>query len=353
MGICLRMESVLEKNKNDLKDTSVSRPASSDAAGYQLVATLVDAINGHDDFALDPSKSFQVKNSNVSRKPITTDINEVVVNKVKITEAQEIVFKDTEAHSYSTRGKISYEPGAEVPGVSAEASTAYLQDTRKVEAERLTYLRKTIRNQNRYFFEVKNHEEFYQMGRSFHDDFKAGQKFFLFSHVFAGEAQQKTILGVASFLQYFDNVRVLVISSNLDQPFFKKILHNVESEELRISSKELKTARFSFHQGMTFVDGDSLMTRRASDSLSFEQIIEQLYNLFDCILFDLPNVKDDKAFMDFYFHVYKKADSVSLVFAKNASTFKEVSSTLHHFNSYNIKIKGALMAKEPGATSEK
>lgn len=345
------MNPVLDKTKKDLQKKNPSMDSQTSSANYHLVSTLVDALNDHDDFEIDKTKSFHLNNSKVSRKPITTDISEVVVNKVKITEAQEIVFRDQDDNSYSVKGQIAYDDVD--PAVPAEESMAFLQDTTKVEAERKTYLRKTIRKQNKYFFEVKNHEEFYQMGKSFHEDYKAGQKFFLFSNVFAEADQQKTILGVASFLQYFDNVRVLVISSKLDQSFFKKVLTSVEKEELRISSRKLKTAQFYFHQGMTFVDGDSLMTKKASDEMSFEQIIGQLYQLFDCILFDLPNVKDDKAYMDFYFQVYKKADSVSLVFAKNTSTFKEVSSSLHHFNSYNIRIKGALMAHEPGDNSEK
>lgn len=321
---------------------------------YDLVTSLVDALNERDDFEIDHKKSFKVEETKVSKTPITTEINEVVVNKLKITQAQEIVFKDQDQRSISAKGEINYEGKEALEHLeSGPYPQAYIQDVRRVEAERLTYFKKSIREQNKYFFKVKNHDEFYQMGRSFHEDYKAGQKFFLFSHLAAGFEQQQSILGVASFLQYFDKVNVLIISSNLDQDFFKGILQNVEGEKLRITPKETNTGYFLFHEGMTFLDANSIKTKNAGDLLNYEQVISNLHNLFDCILYDLPDVMGNKPYLDFYFPIYKTADSVSLVFAKNSSTFKGVSEVIHHFNSYNVRIKGALMAQGPGVKSER
>ncbi len=351
----MRTVSVIEKSVDRLgQERREKRSSDHDVESYKLLSSVVNALDEGSDFIVDQKESFQKETKKISKIPSTTQINEVVVNKLKITEAREIIFKDQDQNTYSTWGQIGYEDdAAAASNPHPKQADAFVQDTQKIEAEKLTYLRKTIRDQNKYFFKVKNHNEFYQVGKSFQEDYQKGQKFFLFANLGARADQQRTILGIASFFQYFEQMKVLIISSQLNSSFFHNILKDAPMEKLCISTKHTNTAQFIFHNEMTFLDAHSLKEQKATNTLNYEGVFDYLHHLFDCILYDLPDVSKDKDHLDFYFPIYKRADSVSLIFLKNSSSFTGVESMMKQFQSYGVRIKGALLAEQKGVKSEK
>ncbi len=301
-----------------------------------------------DSFALKPSEYFQIADSTTVPLPKSNQVNEVTVNKIRITESLKIIFKDQDQHLNSANDPFKFDHSHAPSLTSTNLENAYLEETTKVEAESVTYVRKPKSNRSKYFFQVKNHEEFYQVGKSFQEDYRKGQKFFLFANLNTPENQQKTILGIASFFQYFEQKKVLIISSQLDNSFFHSILKDAEIKELLLSNKSGPTAQFIFHNELTFLDAQSFKGNKLTSTLDYDEIFNDLNELFDCILFDLPDTLNGKNNLDLYFPIYKRADSVSFVLLRDGTSLKGMDAITQQFKSYDVKIKGAILAKQKG-----
>ena len=70
---------------------------------------------------------------------------------------------------------------------------------------------------NRYFYKVSNHHELYKIGASFYADYTDGMKSFAISSTGYPQSQQNSILGLASFFDHKDDLRIAIISDNLKE----------------------------------------------------------------------------------------------------------------------------------------
>jgi hypothetical protein len=303
------------------------------------IDAVINSLGANENFILENSQSFSVENKTRKPLPNTVQINEVYVDKVKVTEGRQIVFRTFDDTEYRTQASsASYHSREDL------SSIPYIEESKKIEGERLTYAKKELRHRNKFFFEAKNHDEFHEVGSSYYTDFKHGERTFLFANLDSEVSQQKTVLGVASFIQYFESCRVLIVSASLSTGYFGEILKDVPYEYLNIFSNDSCKAKFYFHEGISFLDVSSL----ESTSFGFDPVVTKLKKLFECILCDLPDVLQTQASFSFFFPVYKEANSVSLILEKNKSAFSKIEKLMHFFKSYNVKIKGALMSNPAG-----
>ncbi|MBC7713356.1 MAG: hypothetical protein H7177_08455 [Rhizobacter sp.] len=295
------------------------------------------------------------ESKSIKRLPATTDISCIVIDKIKVTEAAKITFETTDDETYSIAGgQTTVQDKSEDlekdmnTFLSAVQKDIIVETTEIVEKQTLTYVKKEIRLKNKYFFKAKDHKSFYQVGDSFYQDFKKGERLFLFTGLKAQIDQQKTILGIASFINYFDTAKILVITTASDNSFFKKILTESEGENLQLA--EGVDLDIYKHEGINFIDLDCIARAcMQNPSTDYEQIVAVLNKHFDCILCDLPEVLDKKSpHLEFYLPVYKIANSVSFIVASNKSSFGKVEKLMNYFSSYNIKIKGALFSDNLG-----
>ena len=73
------------------------------------------------------------------------------------------------------------------------------------------------KKKNKYFYKVRNHHELFKIGSSFYNDFKMGVKSFAISSTGYPQSQQNSILGLASFFDHKEDVRIGIVSNNLNQ----------------------------------------------------------------------------------------------------------------------------------------
>ena len=152
-------------------------------------------------------------------------------------------------------------------------------------------------------------------------------------------------MGIASFINYFEAARILVITTASDQLFFKTILTNAPCDNLSLADSLINLEVYR-HEGIYFVDIDCIARIvRKNTEIDYEQLVASLSNSFDCILCDLPEVLENKTpNLEIYLPIYKIANNVSVIFASNKSSFKKVDKLMNYFSSYNIKVKGALFS---------
>ncbi|MBC7430404.1 MAG: hypothetical protein H7336_17450 [Bacteriovorax sp.] len=289
------------------------------------------------------------------RLPATIEISSITVDKIKVTEAAKITFETTNDETYTVAGSQTtfhddVNPLDAVNTLPIVQNDIVVETTQIVEKQTLTYVKKEIRLKNKYFFKAKDHKSFYQVGDSFYQDFKNGERLFLFTGLKAKVDQQKTILGIASFINYFDTAQILVITTASDNSYFKTILSESEDKSLQLADGidlDIHTL-----EGINFVDLDCIARACMQNSeTDYEQIVALLSGHFDCILCDLPEVLEKKSpHLEFYLPVYKIANSVSFIMASNKSSFSKVGKLMNYFSSYNIKIKGALFSDNLGET---
>ncbi|MFZ4712075.1 MAG: hypothetical protein ACOYL6_00050 [Bacteriovoracaceae bacterium] len=350
----------MNKNKRSVYKKTIDK---NDAEkSYRMVNGMIRTIDQSQDFILDSKQSYNIEKKSTRPLPSTTNIKQVVVDKVKVTEASQLKVLTDEEKAIAIWGYKQYEEQFSAKKAidepieknfeemkkpqNGESSDYYIEETKKIEGEKLTYIKKDLRPKNRFFFKARDHEKFYDVGKSYYEDYKQGNKFFLFTNLNSATPQQKTILGVASFIQYFENAKVLILTSRINQNYFREILRGVDGEDLSISPNMNGECTFFFHEGMTFTDALSLEKLKIDSGLDLEQVIEHLTQYFDCVICDLPAVIAQSEKRDLYFPLYKKAASVSFVVGENKSSFKDVDKLKEYFEAYNVKIKGILMAKE-------
>lgn len=322
-------------------------PSADSAQVFGAIENAILVINQNDNFKLEQKETSVTEEKRIKRLPKFLEINKVFVDKVKITESIQLKLDTNENDTYAISGE-----SVRVLDLLTEENSSrkdneavqYIEKTTTVEKERLTYVKNNIRSKNKYFFKARDHGEFYQVGDSYYQDYKNGEKVFLFSNLGSIEGQQKTILGIASFIQYFESAKILIISSRLDRSFFKNILEESSPQNLNFSNEKLDCL---IHEDIVFIDLDAIKKLNGQcEHLDYENILQNLSSVFDCILCDLPEVLSETTTLDFYLPVYKMANNVSLILKRNKASFSEIDKLMNYFHSYNIKIKGALFSEQ-------
>ncbi len=196
---------------------------------------------------------------------------------------------------------------------------------------------------NSYFYKVANHAELYKLGSSYLEDFKSGLKSFTISSTGYYNSQQKTIIGLASFFDHYDDLKIAIISDNLFNGYFQEIITASEQKKIPLFVSEYDLNIFSFHQHFDFIDFNIILDiPNKKENIDYEQRVNDIINYYDVIFWDMPELYKIQADPEAYYPAMQSFDSLSIIASKSMTKTGEVSSIRSFFESYNISIKGLL-----------
>jgi hypothetical protein len=199
-----------------------------------------------------------------------------------------------------------------------------------------------------FFFRATDDELLYNLGDSFYRDFKNGMKHFGFAHVNSHESQQRSILGIASFIKYFEDNRILVITDKMDGSFFSAFKRESTRKTMDITGLPGFSYNVYKAYALNYLEMDELAIRAKSSKVKvLPTIIKNLMADYDVVLIDLPPHKARRDHYDLYLPLLQTINHVTLTVSLKKSLFSEVNELRQYFASYKIKIKGSVVEKSP------
>jgi hypothetical protein len=211
--------------------------------------------------------------------------------------------------------------------------------------EKHSFTRKKSRSGHAYYYRAKDHVELYKVGSSFLKDFNSGLKSFSFSSSGLKEEREKSVLGILSFFNYHEDLRICVITNDLKESFYNKIAVNAQKREGQVFDEELF---YEFYTGEGFEIIEFKELKRVEKKITaynFEDFLDQILNSFDLVLWDLPEIEILDSNKELYFPVIRSLDSVSFIVGKNVSKISEINEMVSYFKRYQIPIKGLLLSE--------
>lgn len=328
------------------------------------------------------NKNFQIV-SQTSNQDVTisgrrvvqsTEIQEVVLDKVKITEAsivnqknskkgnKRILINESEPIGNSQNLIESQEIKEEkisklipIESLKKENSTPEEQEEfRKIEHQQIVFKQEVARSKNSFFFRAKDSTNLFKLGNSYYEDFKSGCKHFSFSHLGSSEAQKKTILGIASFIHYYENLKILIITNNMYESYYTEFKNIDNKEDAHISVyPQFKYAVYK-HEGLTYLELDEIVRKSAEFQInSIEHLLQKLVEDYDVVFYDLPTLCEKKSKYEIYFPVLQLVQNVSFIVNLKKNTFSEVDELKKYFSNYKIKIKGVVVSEQSETSGDK
>lgn len=210
--------------------------------------------------------------------------------------------------------------------------------------EKHTFTRKKSRSGHAYYYRAKDHVELYKVGSSFLKDFNSGLKSFSFSSSGLKEEREKSVLGILSFFNYHEDLRICVITSSLEDSFYGKIAIDAQKREAQVFDEDL-TYEFYTGEGYEIIEFQELKkVERKITAYNFEDFLDQILSSFDLILWDLPEIEILDSNKELYFPIIRSLDNVSFIVGKNVSKISEINEMISYFKRYQIPIKGLLLS---------
>ncbi len=197
-----------------------------------------------------------------------------------------------------------------------------------------------------FFFRATNDELLYNLGISFYKDFKNGIKHFAFAHVNSPESQKRSILGVASLIKYFEDNKILIITSDMDNSFFAPF--KKESTETIVEISTLPGFKYAIHQcySLCYLEVEELARRSKKSKVNvLPTVIKRLMDDYDVVICDFPQIEERKDQYDIYLPLLQIIENVTFTISLKKSRFSEINELRNYFSSYKIKIKGSVVEK--------
>jgi hypothetical protein len=196
-----------------------------------------------------------------------------------------------------------------------------------------------------YFFRASDNAALYGLGSSFYEDMKRGKRHFSFANLRSDDEQKKTVLGVASFIQHFERLDILVVTPAMDNTFFSQFKGvHLKREKAITASPNFKYTTYH-HQGISFLEWDEILQRSANENVSVDSMIQTLVADYDIVLYDLPAVKEGKKKFEILISLLQIMQSVSLVVNLQEDTFSAVSELKRYFQNYKVTVKGLITSR--------
>ena len=200
---------------------------------------------------------------------------------------------------------------------------------------------------NRYFYKVSNHHELFKIGRSFYSDYMAGVKSFAITSTGYQTSQQKTILGLASFFDHKEDLKIGIISDNLQQGAFKDIVSISKNVAYDYWGKEKVINIKSFYNHFEFIHLDELMKlANDSDLGEYDEVFDQVVDLYDIVFWDVPELHKVQVDSEGYFPVIMKFESISIIVAQSLTKKSDIEDIKKFFLGYGINLKGLLLEEK-------
>lgn len=338
------LDNLLWKKETFLNGEVVIHTISNEKLNDQVAQKLQE--KNYKLIGVEKNQSVTIKNKNFVD---ATEIQEVHLEKVKITEGSIV----SHTNAAGKKQKVIINEGEPLHQHHENENEAKLpanlltsSDFKKIENEKYVFRQEIARKKNSFFFRAKDGANLYKLGSNFYDAYKDGTNHFSFFNLQNEEAQKRSILGIASFIHYQENLRILILSPSLDHSIFSSFRADGESQSIQISQVDNFEYEVINHEGLFYLDISDLR-----EKIRQEKIKDQVYlmkNLlidYDVVLFDLPGLQEIKSHYDTYFPVLQNIQNVSFIVDMGKSTFSEIDSLREFFDNYKVKINGVIIKK--------
>lgn len=204
----------------------------------------------------------------------------------------------------------------------------------------------TKKKGNRYFYRVSNHHELYKIGASFYSDFSNGMKSFAISSTGYPQSQQNSILGLASFFDHKEDLRIAIISDNLKEGVFSDIVKKSVQKNLNLTD-EVTCKALSFYDHFEFINLEEVLDYVMNEDIEgYDELITALFEQYDVVFWDVPDLEKIKSNSERYFPVIMNFDSLSIIVARALSNSKDIKEITEFFKGYGISLKGLLFENQ-------
>lgn len=199
-------------------------------------------------------------------------------------------------------------------------------------------LRERVIKPNPFFFQIKNHQELFHLGQQFENDIVAGKKLFALLPTGNKKLQELTVLGLASYLNYQHQRRVLILTHGVANTVYKRI--DDLGEDIVVSENTSSSAVLtSESDGIALFDLDSLNLYSIEKA---QATLNTLIKFYDVVLFDVRSIQLIPAQASYYFYLFTLIDNLSMVIHKNETKFTQLTKLIDTAKSYNIELKGMI-----------
>ncbi len=206
---------------------------------------------------------------------------------------------------------------------------------------------------NKYFYKVSNHHELFKIGRSFHKDYMAGVKSFAITSTDYQSSQQNSILGLASFFDHKEDVKIAIISDNLYEGAFKDIVSICSKEKMDFLDQEVDATISSFYGHFDFIDLSVLLEISNDSSIEgYDEVFDQIVDLYDIVFWDVPELHKIQKDSEKYFPVIMKFESLSIIVAQSLTSSRHLEEVRLFFLGYGINLKGLLLDNKQAEIEE-
>ncbi len=227
-------------------------------------------------------------------------------------------------------------------------------EARKPSQVSLKYNKKEEKKSNKYFYRVSNHHELFKIGRSFYSDYMSGVKSFAITSTGYQTSQQKSILGLASFFDHKEDMKIGIISDNLKVGSFKDIVSISKKVNMDMFDLGQNITIHSFYNHFEFIDMNELLSIANDGSVvGYEEVFDNIIDMYDVVFWDVPDLHKIQVESEKYFPVIMKFESISIIVAQSLSKKSDIDDIKRFFLGYGINLKGLLLEERTSEENSK
>lgn len=200
------------------------------------------------------------------------------------------------------------------------------------------------KKRTRFFYKVENHQELFRIGASYLKDYNSGIKSFAIGSTGYHTSQQKTIMGLASFFDHHDDLKIAIVTENLNQGYFSEIVDLELTHDVYLND-EIMFNVTTFHNHFDFIllEDFLLNEKHAEDNEEEQELIDDFLDSYDVIFWDVPEIHKIQSSPQIYFPILERFETLSLIVAQSLTKKEEVDHIVSFFGDYGVTLKGLLM----------
>jgi|GEM_PF-4613838 len=206
-------------------------------------------------------------------------------------------------------------------------------------------VKKANRKSSKYFYQVKNHIDLFNVGQKFMDDYKNGIRHFAIYGEKLQEDREKTIFGLYAFFNYESENKVTIFTNNMDGAFYYRQIDDFKLEKRFLNDEGLCINVYTSDNLEVIEFGSLLKIMKELKNTTLEEFFETHLENSKLIFWDLPDIETMNKDRELFFPVIRQIENVSILVAENKSKTANLLDTLSYFKKYGVPIKGLLMAK--------
>ncbi len=200
------------------------------------------------------------------------------------------------------------------------------------------------KKRTRFFYKVENHQELFKIGASYLKDFNSGIKSFAIGSTGYHTSQQKTIMGLASFFDHHDDLKIAIVTENLTSGYFSEIVEMDKGHEVFLNDDLVFNVN-TFHNHFDFIllEDFLLNEKHAEENDDEQELIDDFLDSYDIILWDVPEIHKIQNSPQIYFPILERFETLSLIVAQSLTKKEEIDHIISFFGDYGVTLKGLLM----------